>query len=211
MALAASRNNDPPDYTLLDDDEENGSEEAKHSYDPPDFTILDDDGRMYMPDDFTVGQEDNREDDDRDTSDISSGDREPSRASDSTNVDDPYDEDTKARISGIRPKDYTRMGVTIRHLTQLLNQVEARTKLLITLSDGKPDDYDTYRGAYGIEDTRGRLLRIKITHKDLASLIGSSRETVSLTLGDLKRVGLIDVNNDRKIIITNEKQLSQLT
>jgi CRP/FNR family transcriptional regulator len=64
---------------------------------------------------------------------------------------------------------------------------------------------------YGIDDTRGKLLRIKITHKDLASLIGSSRETVSLTLGDLKRVGLIDVNNDRKIIIRDEKQLSQIT
>ena len=63
---------------------------------------------------------------------------------------------------------------------------------------------------YGIEDNRGKLLRIKITHKDLASLIGSSRETVSLTLGELKRVGLIDVNTDRKIIITDEKQLSQL-
>lgn len=63
---------------------------------------------------------------------------------------------------------------------------------------------------YGIEDNRGKLLRIKITHKDLASLIGSSRETVSLTLGDLKRVGLIDVNTDRKIIITDEKQLSQM-
>jgi nitric oxide reductase activation protein len=25
--------------------------------------------------------------------------------------------------------------------------VEARPKLLITLSDGKPDNYDTYRGA----------------------------------------------------------------
>ncbi|MCO6413787.1 MAG: hypothetical protein J5I92_13695 [Thiogranum sp.] len=75
--------------------------------------------------------------------------------------DDVYDEEVKARISGIRPKDYTRMGVTIRHLTQLLNQVEARTKLLITLSDGKPDDYDTYRGAYGIEDTRMALIEAK--------------------------------------------------
>jgi nitric oxide reductase NorD protein len=75
--------------------------------------------------------------------------------------DDVYDEDVKARISGIRPKDYTRMGVTIRHLTQLLNEVEARTKLLITLSDGKPDDYDTYRGAYGIEDTRMALIEAK--------------------------------------------------
>jgi nitric oxide reductase NorD protein len=31
-------------------------------------------------------------------------------------------------------------------------------KLLVTLSDGKPDDYsDTYRGEYGIEDTRQAL------------------------------------------------------
>ncbi len=75
--------------------------------------------------------------------------------------DDPYDDEVRARISGIRPKDYTRMGVTIRHLTSLLNEVEARTKLLITLSDGKPDDYDTYRGAYGIEDTRMALIEAK--------------------------------------------------
>jgi nitric oxide reductase NorD protein len=75
--------------------------------------------------------------------------------------DDRYDDDVKARISGIRPKDYTRMGVTIRHLSYLLNQVEARTRLLITLSDGKPDDYDTYRGAYGIEDTRMALIEAK--------------------------------------------------
>jgi nitric oxide reductase NorD protein len=75
--------------------------------------------------------------------------------------DDPYDADVRARISGISPKDYTRMGVTIRHLTRLLNAVEARTKLLVTLSDGKPDDYDTYRGAYGIEDTRQALIEAK--------------------------------------------------
>lgn len=64
---------------------------------------------------------------------------------------------------------------------------------------------------YGIDDSRGKLLRIKITHKDLASLIGSSRETVSQTLGDMKRVGLIDVNHDRKIIIRDEKQLLQIS
>ncbi len=75
--------------------------------------------------------------------------------------DEPYDDTVRARISGIRPQDYTRMGVTIRHLTALLNEVEARTKLLITLSDGKPDDYDTYRGTYGIEDTRQALIEAK--------------------------------------------------
>ena len=77
--------------------------------------------------------------------------------------DDDYGADVRARISGIKPQDYTRMGVIIRHLTRLLNTVEARTRLLITLSDGKPDDYDGYRGEYGIADTRQALLEAKHT------------------------------------------------
>ena len=75
--------------------------------------------------------------------------------------DERYDNEVKARICGIGPKDYTRMGVIIRHLTKLLDEVEARTKLLITLSDGKPDDFDGYRGEYGIEDTRMALIEAK--------------------------------------------------
>ena len=75
--------------------------------------------------------------------------------------DEPYTDLVRARISGITPQDYTRMGVTIRHLSKLLNAVDARTKLLITLSDGKPDDYDGYRGTYGIEDTRQALIEAK--------------------------------------------------
>jgi nitric oxide reductase NorD protein len=74
-----------------------------------------------------------------------------------------YDRDVRARISGLRPQDYTRMGVTIRHLTRILNKVEAKTRILITLSDGKPDDYDGYRGDYGIEDTRQALLEARHT------------------------------------------------
>ena len=76
---------------------------------------------------------------------------------------EPYNRDVQARISGLRPQDYTRMGVTIRHLTKILNQVEAKIRILITLSDGKPDDYDGYRGDYGIEDTRKALLEARHT------------------------------------------------
>lgn len=72
-----------------------------------------------------------------------------------------YGDAVKARISGMRPQDYTRMGVIIRHLGRLLKDVDARTKLLITLSDGKPDDYDGYGGDYGIEDTRQALIEAK--------------------------------------------------
>ncbi len=75
--------------------------------------------------------------------------------------DEAYDAHVKGRISGIEPRDYKRVGVTIRHLTRLLDDVEARTKMLITLSDGKPDDFDGYRGEYGIEDTRMALIEAK--------------------------------------------------
>jgi nitric oxide reductase NorD protein len=75
--------------------------------------------------------------------------------------DEPYAEIVEQRITGIKPQDYTRMGVTIRHLCKLLDEVEARTKLLVTLSDGKPDDFDGYRGEYGIEDTRQALIEAK--------------------------------------------------
>lgn len=71
---------------------------------------------------------------------------------------DAYDADVQGRISGIRARDYTRMGFAVRHATQLLGEVQARRRLLIVISDGKPDDYtDKYRGPYGIEDTRRAL------------------------------------------------------
>jgi nitric oxide reductase NorD protein len=71
---------------------------------------------------------------------------------------DRYDDAVRARIDGIEAKDYTRMGVAIRHLSTLLAAQPARHKLLVTLSDGRPDDFgDEYRGAYGIEDTRRAL------------------------------------------------------
>ncbi len=77
--------------------------------------------------------------------------------------DESWSDAVRARVCGIEPKDYTRMGAPIRHLTRLLTAVEARTKVLITLSDGKPDDYDhLYRGQYGIEDTRQALFEARL-------------------------------------------------
>ncbi|GJL81637.1 MAG: hypothetical protein DHS20C01_12710 [marine bacterium B5-7] len=76
-------------------------------------------------------------------------------------LNEPLNDNVKARIAGMEPRDYTRMGVTIRHLTHLMDSIDARTRLLITLSDGKPDDYDGYRGDYGIEDTRKALIEAR--------------------------------------------------
>jgi nitric oxide reductase NorD protein len=75
--------------------------------------------------------------------------------------DENYSTTVKNRIASIKPQDYTRMGAAIRHLSKLLSRVDAKTKVLITLSDGRPDDQDGYRGAYGIEDTRRALIESK--------------------------------------------------
>ncbi|MBN8477150.1 VWA domain-containing protein, partial [Sulfuritalea sp.] len=75
---------------------------------------------------------------------------------------DRYDAATRQRIAGIEARDYTRMGVAVRHLSGLLQRQNARHKLLVTLSDGRPDDHgDEYRGRYGIEDTRRALLEAR--------------------------------------------------
>ncbi len=74
---------------------------------------------------------------------------------------EPYGQEVKARISGIDARDYTRMGPAIRHASRLLADVDARFKVLITLSDGKPEDYDEYKGLYAIEDTRMALVEAK--------------------------------------------------
>lgn len=55
---------------------------------------------------------------------------------------------------------------------------------------------------YGVEDARGTLVAIKITHQEMANLIGSTRETVSLTLSQFKKQGLIAMEG-RKVIVTD--------
>jgi nitric oxide reductase NorD protein len=75
--------------------------------------------------------------------------------------DEPYSDKVKRRIANLKALEYTRLGPPIRHLTNLLYGMESKTKLLITLSDGKPDDYDGYSGDYGIEDTRQALSEAK--------------------------------------------------
>ena len=72
-----------------------------------------------------------------------------------------YSAAVKSRIAAIAPQEYTRMGVAIRHITRRLKQQPARARLLIALSDGKPDDIDHYRGDYGIEDTRQALIEAR--------------------------------------------------
>ncbi|MHB0917612.1 MAG: VWA domain-containing protein, partial [Thiobacillus sp.] len=110
--------------------------------------------------------------------------------------DEAYGDEVKARISGIRPQEYTRMGFALRHMTKLLNQVEAKTRVLVTLSDGRPDDYfDVYRGQYGVEDTRMALLEASRTgiHPFCVTLDREARDYLPHMYGAARYIILDDV------------------
>jgi len=76
--------------------------------------------------------------------------------------DEHYSDDVKQRIGGITFQNNTRLGAAIRHATARLSRQQARTRLLIVLSDGRPYDHDYGDARYAREDTREALRQAKI-------------------------------------------------
>jgi len=72
-----------------------------------------------------------------------------------------YDDRTRGCIQTLKPGYYTRMGAAIRQATQLLGACRQRRKLLLLLTDGKPNDLDLYEGRYGVEDTRQAVVEAR--------------------------------------------------
>jgi nitric oxide reductase NorD protein len=68
--------------------------------------------------------------------------------------DERYDAAIRGRLAALKPGFYTRMGAAIRHSAAILSKQKSARKLLLILTDGKPNDLDKYEGRYGIEDTR---------------------------------------------------------
>jgi nitric oxide reductase NorD protein len=72
-----------------------------------------------------------------------------------------YSEDIERRIGGITFQNNTRLGAAIRHASAKLLRQEARTKLLIILTDGRPYDHDYGDARYAREDVREALTEAK--------------------------------------------------
>ncbi|HEY0321579.1 MAG TPA: VWA domain-containing protein [Pyrinomonadaceae bacterium] len=72
-----------------------------------------------------------------------------------------YSEEVESRIGGINYQNNTRLGAAIRHAAARLARQEARTRLLIVLSDGRPYDHDYGDARYAREDTREALRQAK--------------------------------------------------
>jgi len=64
-------------------------------------------------------------------------------------------------------------------------------------------------GQYGKEKKVGLLIDVGLTHLEIANLIGSTRETTTTQLNNLKRSGLIDIRK-RNIYITDRAGLEEL-
>lgn len=77
------------------------------------------------------------------------------------NFAEPWGDAIHGRIQNLKPGYYTRMGGAIRQATEILKDKPAEQRLLLLLTDGKPNDLDAYEGRYGMEDTRQALLEAR--------------------------------------------------
>jgi CRP/FNR family transcriptional regulator, cyclic AMP receptor protein len=99
---------------------------------------------------------------------------------------------TKLMVSRRRELENKVEGLVFRDVTSKL------AELLVKLA-----------GEYGVDDSRGTMVALKITHQELANLIGSTRETVSLTLSQFKKKKYI-CTEGRKVIISDGEGLRAL-
>jgi nitric oxide reductase NorD protein len=76
--------------------------------------------------------------------------------------DEHYSNNIALKISALEPERYTRTGAALRHASAQLMHLNAAHRLLVLLSDGKPNDNDNYEGRYGVEDTKKAVMEAKL-------------------------------------------------
>lgn len=74
---------------------------------------------------------------------------------------DSNDDRVRRRIAAIEPGDNTRLGAAIRHATAVLASQPAGHRLLLIISDGKPNDVDRYFTEYAVEDSRRSVIEAR--------------------------------------------------
>ncbi|MDV7339157.1 VWA domain-containing protein [Terasakiella sp. A23] len=75
--------------------------------------------------------------------------------------DEKFNQTALRRISALKPGYYTRIGAAVRAISEDLAKRPNRQKLLLVITDGKPNDVDHYEGLYGIEDSRKAVSECK--------------------------------------------------
>ena len=97
------------------------------------------------------------------------------------------------KVMGLRRR---RIERRLKHLLFRSNR-ERLTHLLLDLAE-----------QYGIEAEGGMALRVKLSHQEMANIIGSTRETVTVVLGELQQESLVKTGR-RKLLLTDIRQLAE--
>ena len=66
-----------------------------------------------------------------------------------------------------------------------------------------------YSDRYGVAETDGVLIDLPLPHREIASIVGSTRESVTVRLNVMRREGIIDFVN-RKILIKRPESLATI-
>lgn len=85
--------------------------------------------------------------------------------------EDSYSPEITANIGALKPGHYTRLGTAIRHVSAQLADAPSSRKLLIVLTDGKPNDLDHYEGIHGIEDSHMAVREARAAGQSLHGII----------------------------------------
>ncbi|HVX38442.1 MAG TPA: VWA domain-containing protein [Gemmatimonadaceae bacterium] len=67
----------------------------------------------------------------------------------------------RRRIAALEPGGFTRLGAAVRFATRQLARESAGRRLLLILSDGRPNDVDQYQSTYGVDDARQAIVEAR--------------------------------------------------
>lgn len=100
------------------------------------------------------------------------------------------------------------LGIT-KMIGMRRRRIEQRLKNLLFLSNRERLTHLILELAeqYGHGTSEGVRLGIQLSHQDLANVIGSTRETVTVVLGEMQQEGLLSIGR-RRIIITDIEKLA---
>jgi CRP-like cAMP-binding protein len=102
-------------------------------------------------------------------------------------------------------------GEMLRLMLERRLQAESRIESLLSRSvESRVSEFLLDAGErHGIPDSRGLLISVKYTHQEIADYVGSTRETVTLTLGEFKRRSLV-LFDHRRIVLLDVDALKAL-
>ncbi|MBD2663390.1 putative Transcriptional Regulator, Crp/Fnr family [Richelia sinica FACHB-800] len=111
---------------------------------------------------------------------------------------------TKVEVNLIPLGEYSEIAQT------LLHHIQQAEELMIIRSYKKVETMLIKLLAwlskkFGSEVEKGRLIDMRLTHEDLAEMIGSTRVTITRILGQLEQEGLIDRLSLHRIVLREEE------